>query len=113
MLLLEITKYLGMPRLSHFPSRLGDNRSASGIESRRHDLDLYFKSLSRWHLYPAFLELFVKVKIPESLLLDHENVATIPQMMRHHHRALFYKGDVFFGDMASSQVDAVADAIYN
>ena len=111
-----------MPRLSHFPSRLGDNRSTSGVEARRHDLDLYFKSLSRWHLYPSFLELSVKVKIPESLLLDDvvqihtgSDVATnwgiMPQMIQH--RPLFYVGDEFFNDMASAQVDAVADAIYN
>ena len=66
---LGITVLLGMPRLSHFPSRLGDNRSERGVESRRQDLDLYLKSLSRWHIYPHFLEEFIRVKIPESMLL--------------------------------------------
>lgn len=104
-----------MPRLSHFPSRLGDNRSASGVESRRHDLNLYFKSLSNWYAYPSFMEQFIKVKIPESMLLSetpqaHNYVMTMDQRKS---RNLFYTGDKLFSDMSSEHVDAVIDAIYN
>ena len=53
----------GMPRLSHFPSRLSDNRSASGVETRREALDLFFKSLGRWPAYPKSIECFLNVRL--------------------------------------------------
>jgi len=118
-----------MPRLAHFPSRLGDNRSNSGVENRRSTLDTYFKSLSRWNLYPKLIETHLNVKIPESLLLEAHFVMTesVPNEYDDDHMigsemigssnkslsGLFYRGDKLFNDMESDHIDAVIDLIYN
>ena len=118
-----------MPRLAHFPSRLGDNRSNSGVENRRSTLDAYFKSLSRWNLYPKLIETHLNVKIPESLLLEAHFVMTesVPNEYEDDHMigsemigssnkslsGLFYRGDKLFNDMESDHIDAVIDLIYN
>merc|ERR1711953_401078 len=118
-----------MPRLAHFPSRLGDNRSNSGVENRRSTLDAYFKSLSRWNLYPKLIETHLNVKIPESLLLEAHFVMTesVPNGLEEDHMigsemigssnkslsGLFYWGDKLFNDMESDHIDAVIDLIYN
>ena len=119
-----------MPRLAHFPSRLGDNRSNSGVENRRSTLDAYFKSLSRWNLYPKLIETHLNVKIPESLLLEAHFVMTesVPngledddhmigsEMIGSSNKSLsglFYRGDKLFNDMESDHIDAVIDLIYN
>ena len=116
-----------MPRLAHFPSRLSDNRSNSGVENRRSTLDAYFKSLSRWNLYPKMIENHLNVKIPESLLLEAQFAMAEPVPIENDHvigsemigtsnqslSGLFYRGDKLFNDMESDHIDAVIDLIYN
>ena len=109
-----------MPRLPHFPSRLVDNRSDSGVEQRRMQLDVYFRSLSRWPYYPRILSRVFKVRIPEDYLLEN---ATISRPSESYQNALeqklsptmglFYKGDKLFEEMDDGVVDAVIQELYN
>lgn len=118
-----------MPRLPHFPSRLVDNRSESGVEQRRQQLDQYLRALSQWPLYPQLLLKVFKVRIPEEYVLElannlannlDNNVAEPEQQHQtqlygcsYSRKVLFYQGDKLFEDMNDAVVDAVVDEIYN
>ena len=118
-----------MPRLPHFPSRLVDNRSESGVEQRRQQLDQYLRALSQWPLYPQLLLKVFKVRIPEEYVLELannlannlDNNVTEPEQQHqtqlygcsYSRKVLFYQGDKLFEDMNDAVVDAVVDEIYN
>ena len=102
-----------MPRLPHFPSRLVDNRSDSGVEQRRMQLDVYFRSLSRWPYYPRIISRVFKVRIPEDYLLENATISRTrePNQNAPEHKwsttmGLFYKGDKMFEEMDDGVVDA-------
>ena len=116
--------FIGRPRLGHFPSRITDNRSSTGVENRRVALDNYFKSISGWNLYPKIIEKFISVKIPETMLMEtyeakqsdfqHEaHDLTNSRLSTISTFSLFYRGDQYFNDMENDHIDAIVDEIYN
>ena len=110
-----------MPRLPHFPSRLVDNRSESSVEQRRQQLDIYFRALSNWPLYPQHLLKFFKVRVPDEYILEYANQSNQSQNQNTfiepirtelNTHGLFYQGDKMFEDMNDAVVDAVIAEIY-
>ena len=94
-----------VPRLPHFPSRLVDSRSESGVEQRRQLLDNYFRAISAWPYYPTALIKFLNVRVPEEYILERANQRLITQngngpMMpikeQIYSAGLFYTGDRLF-----------------
>ena len=94
-----------VPRLPHFPSRLVDNRSESGVEQRRLLLDNYFRAISAWPYYPTALIKFLNVRVPEEFILEKANQNLVsqngngpmaPSKEQIYSAGLFYTGDRLF-----------------
>ena len=103
---IQITQVkFSVPRLPHFPSRLVDSRSESGVEQRRQLLDNYFRAISAWPYYPTALIKFLNVRVPEEYILERANQRLITQNGNGHmmpikeqiySAGLFYTGDRLF-----------------